>query len=204
MGPLDSIVQAAGRCNREGKLPNLGVCEVFDLEGGKSPPGWYEAAIDAARTIIGRYGYENIGSPEVQSAYFTRAYENYRTDREVKKDGGKTTIQKLRVEFDFPLVAENFRLITQETIPVVAWAYAPDRIQPILTSARFQTSLRGAARKLAPFTLSLFRYEVEQYKRERLIEEDESGFLLWKGPYHETLGIARGVVHDPSDLTSYG
>ncbi|MGI8748652.1 MAG: CRISPR-associated endonuclease Cas3'', partial [Deinococcus sp.] len=41
MGPLEAIVQAAGRCNREGRL-ELGHVVVFVPENHKLPPGDYE------------------------------------------------------------------------------------------------------------------------------------------------------------------
>ena len=51
LAPLDSIIQAAGRCNREGSLPNRGEVTVFRLEQEILPDGAYRRGTDIARSI---------------------------------------------------------------------------------------------------------------------------------------------------------
>ena len=43
-GPLDSVAQAAGRCNREGRLPSPGIVTVFRPEDDSMPGGVYRRA----------------------------------------------------------------------------------------------------------------------------------------------------------------
>jgi CRISPR-associated endonuclease/helicase Cas3 len=43
VGPLDGIIQAAGRCNREGRL-DRGRVTVLRTEGERTPPGAYRTA----------------------------------------------------------------------------------------------------------------------------------------------------------------
>jgi hypothetical protein len=49
MAPLEAIAQAAGRCNRHGKLPRAGIVHVFSPkdDAGKAiyPPGYEQAAM---------------------------------------------------------------------------------------------------------------------------------------------------------------
>jgi CRISPR-associated endonuclease/helicase Cas3 len=55
MGPLDSIVQVAGRCNREGRLA-AGAMHVFRPADYKLPPGVYCAAADQAAISLAGLG----------------------------------------------------------------------------------------------------------------------------------------------------
>ncbi|MDD5463206.1 MAG: hypothetical protein PHG00_16535 [Methylococcales bacterium] len=56
--PLDSIVQASGRCNRENNLcdadgnPKLGEVIVFRPEDNKLPPGIYKTATDLTAKLL--------------------------------------------------------------------------------------------------------------------------------------------------------
>lgn len=58
MGPLDAIAQAAGRCNRNGRV-EAGALRVFVPEDAGYPPGVYKQAADVAAVLLNRPG----GSP---------------------------------------------------------------------------------------------------------------------------------------------
>lgn len=197
MAPLDSLVQAAGRCNRNGKLPELGRCEVFELAEGKSPMGAYASAIGVTRRFIPARLSE-VGTPGLQ-AEFTRAYFTS-TGTDVQPRGMKTTLQKLRAEMDYPLVAKYAALIDEETVSVAVQAYADEKVQAILVAIAGGMPLRLAARKLAPFSVSLRPHELRKAMSQGLVVLHESGFHLWVGPYDENIGIGRGAIFEPEEL----
>ena len=61
------MIQAAGRCNREGKNPKeASLVHLFETE--KRPPAGLEQNIDAARRTMEKYA--DISSPEAVEAYF--------------------------------------------------------------------------------------------------------------------------------------
>lgn len=111
-GPYDSIVQAAGRCNREGKLSELGKVHVFRLEGddpeGRS--GIYGTAT-AQTTLLRKMGRALPEDPTSFRDYFRLLYQISVPDQ--------CLIQQNRAELRFEQVSELFRFIEDHTFPVL-------------------------------------------------------------------------------------
>jgi CRISPR-associated endonuclease/helicase Cas3 len=193
LGPLDRIVQVAGRCNREGKLPGLGRCIVFELIDAKSPGGPYRTGISLTKTIVN----ENTGridQPDVVSSYFRSLYHYAGADQ-----GKGQKIQELRKMFHFKSVAEEFRLIEDDTRSVIAVEYARERITSVLTHWE-RIPGRLLARRLNPYAVSLRRRQFESLVRDGLIREHYSGIWLYEGHYNHLIGIGSGSEPDPADL----
>jgi CRISPR-associated endonuclease/helicase Cas3 len=197
VGPLDRIVQVAGRCNREGRMTQKGRCILFELDSGRSPQGAYRTGIDLARTCV----RENIGQlddPDVIAGYFRALFGLTTTDR-VRIEGRETSIQELRKRLCYQTVAENFLLIQDGTVPVVVLKYASDQINKILSEARFRHG-RGWMRQLAPYTVAVRKDEYNRMLTDGLATIDETGIGVFTGGYSELYGIGSGDVRDPADL----
>src|SRR5258708_8814909 len=85
MGPVDSIAQAAGRCEREGRLTELlqkpaGRLIVFETEDGKLPSDAYKEATGFTRALVGE-GDLSLDSPDDIRRYFNRLYGDADLDR---------------------------------------------------------------------------------------------------------------------------
>lgn len=191
LGPLDRIVQAAGRCNREGTLDGLGRVVVFRPAEGKMPPGEYKTGADEARIMLEREGFD-LHDPEVFREYFGRLYGDVALDAK--------GIQELRKEFDYPEVASRFRLIDGVSVPVIVRYDGPDEGR---CRARDRTIERirrtglwsGDHRRLQPFIVSLFE---EEFKRNAdRVEEIAEGVYVWNGGYDGLRGIE--VEEGPMD-----
>lgn len=114
---LDSVLQAAGRCNREGKrAPEESIVTVF--ERAELPPMLFRTAIGATREAL--MNICDIGARETMQNYFDalRSLSGETLD----KSGVIKAFEKgiNGCELPFRTVAENFHLIDQNTRTVYA------------------------------------------------------------------------------------
>ena len=112
---LDSVMQAAGRCNREGKRPaDESIVTVF--ERTELPPVLFRTAVGAAReALMGEY---EIDAPETMERYF-RSLRSLNGDALDKEKTIKAFEQGIEgCELPFRTVSERFHLIDQDTYTV--------------------------------------------------------------------------------------
>ncbi|MEM3484073.1 MAG: CRISPR-associated helicase Cas3' [Candidatus Methanomethyliaceae archaeon] len=188
IGPLDRIIQAAGRCNREGRLSS-GVVYIFDPEEGCAPRGPYQTGMHEAAVLL-REGI-NIHDPTDLERYFARLYQDVNTDAK--------RIQSLRESLDFPEVGRRFRMIEDDTVPVLV-PY-PDReglFHEVVTAARESRMTRSLWRKAQSITVAVYRRDLDTYRH--LVDElVPSQLYAWYGDYDPARGVGT-FARDPSDL----
>ena len=74
VGPLDSIIQAAGRCNRAGRM-DAGRVVVFQPKEGSAPPlGSYKLATDTTLRMLNA-GPLDLDNPETVTEFFRGVYQ---------------------------------------------------------------------------------------------------------------------------------
>lgn len=185
LAPLDSVVQAAGRANREGRLAR-GRVVVFQPEAGKLPGKDYERATLITRKVLGM-GYTDLDDPAATAEYFRQLYRVEATDRK--------GIQALRRTLDYPEVARNFRMIDDDTQTVIVpYGAANDRqrIDAIWeTIETHRGNLRSLMRQVQPFTVSLYRRQAQKYERQGWIQPSTAvpDLGLWVGKYDAVRGL---------------
>jgi CRISPR-associated endonuclease/helicase Cas3 len=179
LGPLDRIVQAAGRCNREGKLKELGQAFVFVPEGGGAPRGEYATALSEAKTMLEK-GVQ-FDDPDLFQHYFQRLYQGVNLDQH--------EIQKLRERFDYPEVAKRYKLISDDTRPVIIEF---DGTAQALTERirKRGFALHDDYHTLQPYLVNLRTRDLEQHLG--LTQEIAEGMRVWLGGYDALRGIQFG------------
>lgn len=191
VGPLDRIVQAAGRCNREGNLDGKGRVVIFTPIEGKAPPGEYKTAFDETSRLLKRETL-NFDDPGIFEAYFRSLYQGIETD--------KHGIQPLRAKpMDYPEVAKRFKLIPDDTTAVVI--RYDDEVNRLIKQIKRRGLKPGDHRRLQPYLVNLRDREFRA--TEDLREEIAPGVWVWHGNYDPIRGIAIGdnpIVRDPADL----
>lgn len=105
---LDSILQAAGRCNREGKM-EMGTTYVFKLDKSL-PVGYITNSVNAQTTLLRMQPDADWFAPEIMKEFFVQLYS--RTQNFDKADI-KALLYRPR-ELSFKTAAQNFHLIENE------------------------------------------------------------------------------------------
>lgn len=193
LGPLDRIVQAAGRCNREGLMVDGGRVFIFRPREGRMPRGEYASAFDQTKVLLKQQ--PDLHDPEVFREYFSQLYQVISTDRE--------GIQEIRKRYDYPEVARKFRMIEDDTTPVIV-QYTErdpererDRVRMLDRIRGMGTLLPGDHRRLQPYTVGLRSRELSQF--ESSTEDLTEDVKLWIGSYNKLRGIS-AANYDPADL----
>lgn len=110
-GPYDAIVQAAGRCNRNGRLkPEEAQVHVFRTEDDKLPPGVYQIATSQTE-LLRKMSAANPHDPQSFATYFRLLYQLSVPD--------DCEIQREREQLHFEKVSDLFRFIDTFTVPVI-------------------------------------------------------------------------------------
>lgn len=187
LAPLDSIVQAAGRCDREGALTAAqgvpgGKLTVFCTEDGKTPPHEYREATDITANMAGAAPL-SIHDPVVMARYFNRYYG------EASSSSLGAELEKARDEANFQYVADEFRMISDYTQDVfVPWDdQSRVLIQKLDAIGMLTAELRH---KLQRYVVGLSPGEFLRAKRAAVRQVRDSG--LWvcvDGMYKDDLGI---------------
>jgi len=111
LGPYDAIVQAAGRCNRNGRLrPEEAQVHVFRTEDDKLPPGVYQTATNQTE-LLRKMAAADPHDPASFETYFRLLYQLSVPD--------ECEIQREREQLHFEKVSDLFRFIDTFTAPVI-------------------------------------------------------------------------------------
>lgn len=187
LAPFDSVVQAAGRCNREGRLGE-GRCVVFRLEEPDAI-GAYRRGIDTLKGMLAE-GPIDFANPDVSTDYYRRLYgQGSVIGAVVDPTGMRAHVRNCQ----FATVASEYRLIDEIARPVVV-RYPPqralvERLLAAMIRADRPHQARTVLRRLQPFVVSLRPREVAAALARGEIEQTEN-LLIWKGDYDMRVGVA--------------
>ncbi len=173
-GPLPAIVQVAGRVNRHG-LAERGKLVLIDPAEGHVPGDEYKTGTQITRDLLRMRAHPF--APETLETYYDRLIHATRD----KLD--KRQIQRERELLNFAAVADRYRVIADETTPVLVRYKDFDPRGIVIPED--PASRRHFLRQHQPFTVSLRARELERCKETGLVEERDGGVMVWHGPYDD-------------------
>ena len=168
---LDSILQAAGRCNREGKQ---GICTTFVFSLGKEHPlpTGFISQTNNARLNMGRQ--HDWFSPEAMNSYFKQLHS--RIDN---FDNKQMEALLYKPECEFENAAEKFRLIDdQATSVIINWRESINIYQKLITDGPSYSLMK----KLAYYSVNIRKRDFEKMKNIGAIEEPFENIYVITNP----------------------
>lgn len=205
--PLDAIAQAAGRCNRNGRMRERGRLVVFLPEEPAEtayPGGDYRQAADVTREVLLSLPaiHWNLESPKLYDHWYRRLYDLSRLGTgEIAKE---RELQKAMESRNFEATSRRYRLIESDTVQVVVpWdGEAFERLRE--SSMGTLWIKRDWLRDAQVHSVSLVRRRLDQYAgvllaaplgAQRPEQRSEDWFFLQDGEvYDEDFGLGEPPV----------
>lgn len=205
---IDSIAQAAGRCNREGRR-DMGDVFVFMPEDGL-PRGSFRQNAQAAEPVLDRYGDDPLGLKAVEEYFLTLFWRK-----------GEKALDQLRVmermeegarHFIFPFqeIAKEFRLIKEDTRPVIVpWDAAKSAVADpfeLIREVEGAENLAPLFRRFQRWTVTLYDDEWKALERAGSLQQVGPGgmFTVLTNPeiYDDDVGLCpeNPARHEPDGL----
>lgn len=188
---LDSVLQAGGRCNREGKLDNAEVL-VFRRESDHSLFDLDKKELLKQRFLSG----QDIASPESIKTYYNSLYQ-HRNNLETMSMSSWMNRKYGKMSFDPPILpdfksyGEEFHLIESDKISLIVPqnAECSDLVQKMKN-----TDLALSMSALERYSCSISVEELMELEQENALDKDiekTRGLYVLKNPdyYHEDVGI---------------
>ena len=150
---LDSVAQAAGRCNREGKRPseNSFVWIFAPEEQWKAPP---ELAAQAAVMRLTADSFsDDLLSTQAVAAYFAELYQLKGSELDNKKILKMHNDTGQSLDFPFQTIADKFRMIESHMQPLII-PFDVDA-ENLISSLHHADHIGGLLRKLQPYTVQI-------------------------------------------------
>ena len=153
LAPMESIIQAAGRCNRNGRLPKGGRVLIFEpREEGRLYPGdSYSRAAGIVKNLWAACSQPDLSDLQVVSDYYHRFFTQSKQNPKLE-----TALQQK----DYPQTAKEYRLIKENGVRlIVPWKGARKLFDQIQTAVKDGAIQAVHLHEAAPITVSCFDEE---------------------------------------------
>jgi len=195
---LDSIAQAAGRCNREGLLKQ-GSVMVFSPPS-KIPAGYLRQAAEIGRRLVSGK-MDDLLTQEMFEQFFKELYWLQGSNLD-KHDILKDLASDGELRFSFYTAAQKFKLIDDKQYSPVIVCY--EEGGRLIEQLKRIGPERWLKRKLQRYIVNLPKYVHTKLCNEGAIIEAHPGIFVqeYGAMYHPDLGfcVDKSMIYEPDDL----
>jgi CRISPR/Cas system-associated endonuclease/helicase Cas3 len=184
---IDSIAQAAGRCNREGET-DLGQVYVFE-----STEEYGKAILYQSRTAeCGRQILEKFEEPlslQAISRYFELLYDTEKDRLDTKNIMDNFEERAKELAFSFEKTAKDYKLIDETESLIIPYNEDANKL---IESLKYSEYPKNIARKLQKYTISIHKNKLDELTAEGTIININNQFMILacrEGFYDGNLGL---------------
>ncbi len=196
---LDSIAQAAGRCNREGKLNSLGRVVIF-VPPTPAPPGLLRQAAQISVSLLAGPD-QNVLGRNLARQFFEHLYVRAPSlDKQGITDF--LTLDARDGQIQFRTAAQKFRLIDDSAYQTILVRYGKN--PELLDELTRIGPTRDLMRKLQRYAVNIPKHLFTQLERQGDVYQIQPGIYAQVGDtlYDELLGVVIDGGIAPDELVA--
>ena len=178
LAPLESIIQSAGRCNREGKI-SLGDVYLFSLTESGQPSKEYRAWLEFANLLY-KGNEEKLCTHDFYEYYYRELVKTYaHTD--------KYKITEDRKKLLFQTVAEKYKIIDSKSQTLFIYDYNRESRELYNQVKDKEYLTKQERQKVSQYCVQVF----DNFLRDNasFIGSERCGLLIWHGAYSSDVGL---------------
>jgi len=183
-GPMDNVIQAAGRVNRE-RRQNLATVLITRLEKGSLPPGAYEAGTEVHEEMFELHGSMDLSDPEWLRRYYDRM--------EARVSSAHPQIASALQDLDYPTADDEYELIDDaQQVDLLIQHPEFGASEALVEQLRDGELSRALLLEAQKYSISPYLWQIDDHLEEdaAVLLREDADLYLWTGAYDERLGLA--------------